>query len=118
MQRQPSFGKMKTAAAVLLLRDGAALWGHIGDSRIYRFADGEVFLATKDHSVTYKKYLGGEISYRDISGDEDRSSLLAVLGNAERCAPEIIDTYEPSRAAMLFCYALTVSGSMYMKRKC
>ena len=28
---------------------------------------------TRDHSVTYMKYLGGEISYMDVYHDDDRS---------------------------------------------
>ncbi|MDE6880720.1 MAG: hypothetical protein K2P20_05115, partial [Oscillospiraceae bacterium] len=36
---------------------------------------------------TYMKYLGGEISYMDIYHDDDRSSLLRVLGK-ESCRPE------------------------------
>ena len=78
---------MRTTAAALKLADGAAVWAHIGDSRLYRFSKGELAGVTADHSVTYRKFLGGEISYMDVYHDDDRSRLLRVLGR-EPCKPE------------------------------
>lgn len=83
---------MKTTAVALIIRQNQAVWGHIGDSRLYHFSDGAIRSVTRDHSVSYKKYLGGEITYAGIRGDEDRSSLLGVLGNPEKCVPEVIQT--------------------------
>ena len=86
-QAQPGQEEMRTTAVALRLDGGEAVWAYIGDSRLYRFADGELREVTKDHSVTYRKYLGGEISYMDIYHDDDRSRLLRVLGR-EDCRPE------------------------------
>jgi len=90
-QKEPSFANMKTTAVLLNLSKDQAIWGHLGDSRLYYFSDNELSTVTKDHSVTYKKYLAGEISYSDINLDDDRSSLLGVLGNKDKCNPEIIN---------------------------
>ena len=86
-QAQEGQGDMKTTAAVLVLDRTQALRAHIGDSRVYHFSGGELLSVTQDHSVTYKKYLGGEISYMDVYHDDDRSRLLRVLGR-EPCKPE------------------------------
>lgn len=86
-QREPGQEEMRTTAAALVLENGHACWAHIGDSRVYRVSGGTITQATRDHSVTYMKYLGGEISYMDVCHDDDRSSLLRVLGKAS-CAPE------------------------------
>ncbi len=91
-QKSPDCKSMKTTAVALQIAGDQAIWGHIGDSRLYHFANGEIASATKDQSVTYKKYLGGEISYQDIRNDEDRSSLLSVLGNEGKCSPEMPET--------------------------
>ena len=87
-QSQPGQEGMKTTAAVLCLDAAGALWAHVGDSRVYRFSGGHLASVTRDHSVTYKKYLGGEISYMDVYHDDDRSSLLRVLGKPV-CQPEV-----------------------------
>ena len=79
-QKQPGQEDMKTTAVALSLDGSAAAWAHIGDSRLYHFSGGALVHVTPDHSVTYRKYLGGEISYMDIYHDDDQSSLLRVLG--------------------------------------
>ena len=86
-QAQPGREEMRTTAAALKLAEGQAVWAHIGDSRLYRFSGGELAGVTADHSVTYRKYLGGEISYMDVYHDDDRNRLLRVLGK-ESCRPE------------------------------
>ena len=86
-QAQPGREEMRTTAVALKLAEGQAVWAHIGDSRLYRFSGGELAGVTADHSVTYRKYLGGEISYMDVYHDDDRSRLLRVLGK-EPCRPE------------------------------
>jgi serine/threonine protein phosphatase PrpC len=80
---------MKTTAVALDIRDDKALWVHNGDSRLYYFTNNEIEAVTKDHSVSFKKYVSGEITYREINTDDDRSSLLGVLGNKEKCSPEL-----------------------------
>lgn len=86
-QREPGQEEMKTTAVALVLSEDRALWAHLGDSRLYRFSGGELTQETRDHSVTYMKYLGGEITYMDTYHDDDRSSLLRALGR-EPCSPE------------------------------
>ena len=101
-QAQAGQEDMKTTAAALVLEGTQALRAHIGDSRVYHFSGGELLSVTQDHSVTYKKYLGGEISYMDICHDDDRSSLLRMLGKPT-CQPEA--AAEPVQAgdAFLLC---------------
>lgn len=79
---------MKSTVAALVLKDGQAAWAHAGDSRIYHLCRGRLVQVTRDHSVTYKKYLAGEITREAINFDEDRSSLLRVAGDENRCLPE------------------------------
>jgi len=104
-QKASDCKSMKTTAVVLQIAGDKAIWGHVGDSRLYHFANGEIASVTKDQSVTYKKYLGGEISYQDIRNDEDRSSLLSVLGNEGKCSPETPETLQTiaSGDAFLLC---------------
>ena len=101
-QTQPGQEDMRTTAAVLALEDGRAVWAHIGDSRVYRFSGGALVSTTQDHSVTYKKYLGGEISYMDVYHDDDRSSLLRMLGKPN-CRPEAGEAAAQPGDAFLLC---------------
>ena len=101
-QTVPGQEDMKTTAAALSIHEDTAVWGHMGDSRLYRFSGGALVQFTRDHSVTYMKYLGGEISYMDICHDDDRSSLLRVLGRAP-CKPEAAQSETAPGDAYLLC---------------
>ena len=105
MQKNPDFGVMKTTAVVLHIADNKAIWGHIGDSRLYYLHGNQINSITKDHSVTYKKFASGEISEREMNQDEDRTSLLGVMGNKDKCLPEVLNEPLPlSRGdAFLLC---------------
>ena len=74
---------MRTTA-VLLLSDGhQAGWAHVGDARLYLFHKGMLIKQTRDHSVTQKLVIAGEISARDMRSDPDRNRLIRVLGQVE-----------------------------------
>ena len=63
---------------------------------------GRLAEVTADHSVTYRKFLGGEISYMDIYHDDDRGRLLRVLGK-EPCRPEAGGAAAEPGDAFLLC---------------
>jgi serine/threonine protein phosphatase PrpC len=101
-QEQPEYKRMKSTAVLLCIQGGDIICAHIGDSRLYYFNDGAAQFITADHSVSYKKYRQRQISYEEISSDEDRSSLLRVMGNSERFEPEI-NILPASGGAFLLC---------------
>ncbi len=74
---------MKTTLVVLQIEDGMASWGHIGDSRLYRFENGKVADRTLDHSVPQMLVAIGEIKEKNIRRHPDRNRLLRVLGVEE-----------------------------------
>lgn len=102
---QAEKGMMKTTAVTLDIADGKAEWGYVGDSRLYYFSDNEIAAVTKDHSVTYKKYVSGEITRRQMNTDDDRSSLLRVMGTAEKSIPDFSPAPTPLKKgdAFLLC---------------
>ncbi len=83
--------EMKTTLVVLLIRDGTAMWGHIGDSRLYYFKNGRLAFQTEDHSVSQMAVFRGEITAGQIRGHEDRNRLLRAIGMEETIR---IDTSE------------------------
>ncbi len=72
--------EMKTTLTVLLAGPGGALWGHIGDSRIYYFQDKKLKLRTLDHSVPQMLVAAGKLKEKQIRGHADRNRLLRVMG--------------------------------------
>lgn len=102
--REAGAGMGKSTVVALQISGERAAWVHVGDSRLYHLgADGTLLHVTPDHSVTYKKYLAGEIGRRQIRGDEDRPSLLRVLGGAGTVTPEPGAAPVRSGDAFLLC---------------
>ncbi|MGN0527697.1 MAG: PP2C family protein-serine/threonine phosphatase [Eubacterium sp.] len=78
---------MKTTAVFLVLENGKASWGHIGDSRLYFFRKNKYVERTLDHSVPQMLAATGEIKEKDIRHHEDRNKLL-------RCIPWMNKKYD------------------------
>ena len=72
---------MSTTLVLLVLEDGKAQWGHIGDARLYLFRNGEILKQTRDHSVPQMLVQVGEIKPEEIRHHPDRSRLLRVIGH-------------------------------------
>ena len=87
-EQEERAASMKSTIPVLAADGDRASWAHVGDSRVYLLTGGRILRLTQDHSVTYKKYLAGEITRNGVNFDEDRSSLLRAVGERERCLPE------------------------------
>ena len=81
-------GSMKSTVTMLITQEEDFYWASVGDTRLYCLENGEIRQITSDHSVTYKKFLAGQISRNAINFDEDRSSLLRAVGDVQRCRPD------------------------------
>ncbi len=62
--------------------DGMGYWltVNIGDSRTYRFADGELEQITVDHSVVQELIESGELSPEDAATDRRRNIITRAIG--------------------------------------
>lgn len=82
---------MRSTAVVLLLDDAKALWAHLGDTRLYHFANGHIVFQTRDHSVPQAMVDARDIGYDDIRHHEDRNRLTRSLGNDGKVRTAILD---------------------------
>jgi protein phosphatase len=63
--------------------------GHSGDSRAYRWRDGELTRLTDDHSMVAAMVAAGKITEAEARTHPKSNVLLSFLGNAEDLEPEI-----------------------------
>jgi PPM family protein phosphatase len=80
-------GMGTTVSGILRVGDQVAL-AHIGDSRIYRFRDGELEQVTADHTFVQRLVDSGRITADEAAVHPRRSVLMRVLGDVD-AAPEI-----------------------------
>lgn len=86
---QAGLSGMRTTAVVLAVCKDQAVWGHIGDSRLYHIRNGKISAVTPDHSVAYLSYLNGEIKYDEIKDSPDQNRLIRSMGSKDKFKPEI-----------------------------
>jgi serine/threonine protein phosphatase PrpC len=91
----PELRGMRSTAVVLVAGPGEAVWGHVGDTRLYHFRDGRLAAQTSDHSVPQALVGHGEIAPAGIRFHEDRGRLLRSLGTGESLRPTIVDAPRP-----------------------
>lgn len=72
---------------------GEAVWGHVGDSRLYRFRDGKCMARTGD--AAYVQHLVSSDRLPEEAAKNHRKSklLLNVLGNSRKQPFVTIDSY-------------------------
>lgn len=73
---------MSATVAVLLIEQsgGAALWAHMGDTRIYLFRANAVWRVTKDHSLVQQLVDAGYCRPDQLRRHPHRSTLCAAIG--------------------------------------
>ena len=95
---------MRATATVLAIDSvhNYAVWGHVGDTRLYCFRDGAIVAQTKDHSVVQKMVDAGYLAQAAIRKSTERSKLFAALGHDEAFEAAISASRFPLRAGDVF----------------
>lgn len=70
----------RTTLVVSLVQQGLAWWGHVGDSRLYHFRDGELLSRTTDHSYVERLRRDGLIDAEDMQHHPFKSYVTRCLG--------------------------------------
>jgi serine/threonine protein phosphatase PrpC len=85
------YADMRTTAVVLVIDSvgGTAVWGHIGDSRLYCFRQRRIIVQTQDHSIVQTMVDAGYMRPADLRHSPQRNALFAALGDADSFQPSI-----------------------------
>jgi len=95
------------ATVVVLIVDtlrGVAHWGHVGDSRLYRWRNGRLGGVTRDDSLAQWVLNTGLVDAARAGQMPNRGVLLAALGSEEEVSPQVSESFELKPAdAFLLC---------------
>lgn len=83
LEQQKNDYHMKTTVVYLCVSLDRAIWGHIGDSRLYHFYNGKLEDYTLDHSIAQVAVSLNEINRDEIPEYPGRSKIFHALGAAE-----------------------------------
>jgi PPM family protein phosphatase len=106
--RDTEVGQMQSTLVILISDGRTAIWGHIGDSRLYHFREGKIVFCTRDHSVSQLKVDTGDLDHDGIRRDIDRNRLLQAAGKKDRFAPTVLE--EPKELCRGDAFLLCADG--------
>jgi serine/threonine protein phosphatase PrpC len=85
----PETEKMGSTVVVLLISNGRAQTGHIGDSRAYLFRNGKLRLLTKDHTTVQRMLDAGMITAEEARNHPEAHILSRAVGSKPQVEIEI-----------------------------
>ena len=104
----PEWDGMACVLTLLLVEDGFATVGHVGDSRLYRIRGGNIVKLTHDHSPVGEREDRGELSEPEAMRHPRRNEVFRDVGSEEHAPddPDFIETQQFSldpESALLIC---------------
>jgi serine/threonine protein phosphatase PrpC len=70
----------RTTCVACIIQQGTAYWGHVGDSRLYLFRNGQLLARTRDHSKVQQLFEQGQISEAQMTTHPERNKIYSCLG--------------------------------------
>lgn len=95
--------QMKTTVAAAYVTQETITVAHVGDSRVYAFANNKVLWQTTDHSASQLAVSVGEITPAQIRHHEDRNVLLRALGANDTLRVDSYTLPTQNCQGLLFC---------------
>ncbi len=112
-RRSPKLKGMSCVLTVVVILDGEAVVGHVGDTRLYKIRRGVIEKVTHDHSPIGVREDAGEISEQEAMHHPRRNEIFRDVGSEER-APADEDfveirriSFEPDSSLLLCSDGLT-----------
>ncbi len=86
---------MGTTIVVTFFVDGVCYIGHVGDSRVYRFRDGQLAQLTEDHSLLNDYIKMRQLTPEEIEAFPHKNVIVRALGMKDSVQVDIM--HEPAR---------------------
>jgi serine/threonine protein phosphatase PrpC len=111
-QRDPRCKGMGTTVVAIYFLDDTIVIGHVGDSRVYRWRDGELIQLTEDHSLINDYIKMKRVTREEAESWPHKNVIVRALGMKESVQVDII-TEQPHVGD---CYVMCSDGLSGMIR--
>ena len=91
----PVAERPRATCAICLVQDGAAYWGHVGDSRVYHLREGNVLTRTRDHSHVEDLVRKGRITPVEARHHPLRNFVEYCLGGTQELTEMTLGRRQP-----------------------
>lgn len=87
----PEYAGMGTTLVLVLFLHRSLIYAHVGDSRIYRFRNGDLSRLTSDHSLVQEMIDNGYLTHEEAQESTSRNLITRALGISEDVEVDIAD---------------------------
>ncbi|MBP5304082.1 MAG: Stp1/IreP family PP2C-type Ser/Thr phosphatase [Clostridia bacterium] len=94
---------MGTTVVVAVAQDNKAIIGHVGDSRAYLIANGEIQQITRDHSVVQEMVESGKLTQQEANHHPRKHYITRAIGAEFDVECEFDEVDIPEGGAILLC---------------
>lgn len=99
----PELQGMGTTCVTVLIRGGHALVGHVGDSRVYMWRDGEVIQVTEDHSLVNEQVRAGLLTPEEAKVSRLKNIITRSVGFEEDVLVDVLGVETQVGDRFLMC---------------
>lgn len=100
---EPMLDGMGATFVTALFRDGSLAVAHVGDTRIYRYRDGQLECLTVDHSFVQEQLARGVVTAEEARASKSRNLVTRALGVAEEAHAELAEHETRAGDLYLLC---------------
>ena len=90
-EENPSASGLAATLSGTVVEAGEITTFNLGDSRVYRYRQGALFLLTKDHSAIQPLIDMGALTQEEAQSHKDKSIITRYVGSDEKCVPDIVE---------------------------
>ena len=94
---------MGTTIAAAIVKEGIACIAHVGDSRVYKIADGTITQMTKDHSLAQAMLDRGQLTKEEFEHYPKKNIITRALGVEESIDIDFDFTEIGENEALIIC---------------
>jgi len=102
-QKDENCHGMGTTIVATLFLDDKVLIGHVGDSRVYRFRDGQLMQLTEDHSLLNDYIRMKRLAAEDVGKFPHKNVIVRALGMKESVQVDLLSDQTRVNDTYLLC---------------
>jgi protein phosphatase len=99
----PELAGMGTTCISLLVKDGQAIIGHVGDSRAYLVREGDVYQLSEDHSLVNEQVRAGLLSEEEARHSRLKNVITRSVGFEEDVLVDVVGVETRPGDKFLLC---------------
>ncbi|MEJ0104703.1 MAG: protein phosphatase 2C domain-containing protein [Bacteroidota bacterium] len=88
-EENPAYNGMGTTATSVFIRDGYIYYVHVGDSRLYHFANNVLSQLSTDQTLVNDMVKDGKLTKEEAEHHDMKHVLMQALGTVENIKPEV-----------------------------